>query len=483
MSVPNRDKYEFSHEFQTMLLAIMARYPKFTVEYRDSIDSDYFENHYFKVISRFIIDHSDKYGLTPTRDIIFQSVSEYLKEFQVDQTSTERVYSTVDYIYNVSIDNAEYYIDKAVEFGQTQALKKATIQVIELLDKGDIKQYGDARMAIEKALSVGCGSSNVGTVFGDVLPFLQKSLNEDSMYDTSKRIPTGMPNLDMVLGGGLAPGEIGVVVGPTGVGKSITLINLGIGCFIKRKPLVYYTLELKEMDVIARITSRITGLTVEEIRMSNDDYSIIVRDRLFHDPILIVKYFKPKSITTGALSSHLSRLKSVKDISPGLVIVDYADKMRSPKEKEGTYLAMGDIYENLIGIGFDFDCPIWTASQTNRHGVGKSFNDIDSVADSYKKMMDADVVITIGQDTQMKIEGRIDYHLVKSRRSEDFKVFNCTIDYPRMLITEIGVSDRNVKESFGKGSLNATSEFTQTSMPSIPSNMVGLPIPAIHGKH
>jgi circadian clock protein KaiC len=44
-------------------------------------------------------------------------------------------------------------------------------------------------------------------------------------YDTSRRITTGIPGLDPLLGGGMWPGATTLVVGVSGVGKSVMALQ------------------------------------------------------------------------------------------------------------------------------------------------------------------------------------------------------------------------------------------------------------------
>ena len=69
-----------------------------------------------------------------------------------------------------------------------------------------------------------------------------------------------------VLDGGLANGELGVVMAPTGGGKSFFLVNLGYGALAAGKNVIHYSFELSETHVGNRYDSRITGIPTKELR-------------------------------------------------------------------------------------------------------------------------------------------------------------------------------------------------------------------------
>ena len=66
--------------------------------------------------------------------------------------------------------------------------------------------------------------------------------------------------IDMITKGGLGKRELGVVVAPTGAGKSMALAHLGAMAVIKGKTVVHYTLELADTVVGQRYDSCITGI-------------------------------------------------------------------------------------------------------------------------------------------------------------------------------------------------------------------------------
>ena len=55
-----------------------------------------------------------------------------------------------------------------------------------------------------------------------------------------------------------------------------------------------------------------------------------------------------------------------------MIIIDYADLLRPPsnnfKEKRAE---LESIYENIRAIAQEQQCPVWTASQTNRSGLSE----------------------------------------------------------------------------------------------------------------
>ena len=66
---------------------------------------------------------------------------------------------------------------------------------------------------------------------------------------TRDPITTGWARMDEICKGGLGNSELGVVIAPTGAGKSMVMVHLATRALLEGKTVVYYTLELKDTVV------------------------------------------------------------------------------------------------------------------------------------------------------------------------------------------------------------------------------------------
>ena len=56
----------------------------------------------------------------------------------------------------------------------------------------------------------------------------------------------------------------------------------------------------------------------------------------------------------------------MKGFKPGLIIIDYADIMRSTRQYDSLRHELKLIYEELRNLAMELGIPVWTASQANR---------------------------------------------------------------------------------------------------------------------
>ena len=63
----------------------------------------------------------------------------------------------------------------------------------------------------------------------------------------------------------LESSELGVVIAPTGAGKSMVLVHLGTQALKEGKTVVHYTLELSDTVVGSRYDSCMTGIPLNDL--------------------------------------------------------------------------------------------------------------------------------------------------------------------------------------------------------------------------
>ena len=121
---------------------------------------------------------------------------------------------TLDSIKN-NEQQIEYVKDTALNFCKQQNLKKELKGVQSIIDNGDFESYNKIEQIIQKALQVGISNDEDTDVFFDIEGALEK--------DNRQPIATGIVGVDNLLNGGLGRGELGIVLAPTGTGKTTLL--------------------------------------------------------------------------------------------------------------------------------------------------------------------------------------------------------------------------------------------------------------------
>ena len=102
-------------------------------------------------------------------------------------------------------------------------------------------------------------------------------------------ITTGWKRIDAITQGGLGRRELGVVIAPTGAGKSMVLAHLGSEAIKDGKTVVHYTLELADRVVGTRYDACVSGIGLSDLKSNKERVFDVVSEIDGH---LIT--FKPK---------------------------------------------------------------------------------------------------------------------------------------------------------------------------------------------
>ena len=133
------------------------------------------------------------------------------------------VLDMVDQIKEAPSEGEIFVQEKALKFCKQQELQKVMGKAQKIIDKGDFESYDHLEEMVREALQVG----EVDTGTADVFANLDDVLEEDFRHP----IPMGIPGIDNLLKGGIAKGELGVILAPTGVGKSTLLTKISNHAF------------------------------------------------------------------------------------------------------------------------------------------------------------------------------------------------------------------------------------------------------------
>jgi replicative DNA helicase len=242
--------------------------------------------------------------------------------------------------------------------------------------------------------------------------------------------PTGLDQLDKkeVLNGGLARGEIGVITAPTGVGKSHWLVHCGAEALKRGKNVLHYTFELTETAVGVRYDSHLCGINSTDVIDKKEE--ILSRYEGNDYGRLIIKEYPTGSASIITIKNHLEKL-AMKDFKPGLIVIDYADIMRSTRQYDSLRHELKLIYEELRNLAMELKIPIWTASQANREASDKEVVGLGNMSEAYGKAMVADVVLSISRKQLEKATGAARLFVAKNRAGQDGVLFPIRIDTAR----------------------------------------------------
>ena len=139
---------DFGYAFQIKLIAILFKDKLFLQQISDILDSSYFESEANIIILDIIKDYFRDYNALPTieamrvkiiemdNELLKKSITDNLKEAFKEMSSTD----------------LDFVKEKALEFCKNQEIKKAIIESVELLDRGE---YDAIKVKVDNAMKAG----------------------------------------------------------------------------------------------------------------------------------------------------------------------------------------------------------------------------------------------------------------------------------------------------------------------------------------
>lgn len=409
--------------FQQQLINQIIVDKNFAHSILEVIDSNYFENKYYKIIMQMIKEYYKKFDCTPTYDTLNQIVkSEITQELMLKITL-----DTLNEIKNVSDEGALFVQEKALKFCKQQELQKVMTKAQKIIDGGEFENYDTLEEMVREALQVGVIEKDTGDVFEN----LDQVLEEDYRHP----IPIGIPGIDNLLKGGLAKGEIGVILAPTGVGKtSLTTkfanhaFNMGFNVlqiFFEDNPKI---IQRKHFTLWTGIAPDKLGEHKEEVMKKVSEVQDKMKNRL------ILKKLPSDTLTMGQIKNQIRKMIA-DGIKIDVIILDYIDCITPEKMMDDEWKSEGSVMRAFEAMCHELNIAGWTATQGNRSSISSEVVTTDQMGGSIKKAQVGHVIISVAKTLQQKELKLATIAITKSRIGKDGVVFeNCKFDNEMLII-------------------------------------------------
>ena len=401
----------YGKAFQEGLVQIIYEDRPFADQITEVLDTNFLELEYLRVFVNKILNYRDRYDTHPSIEAIIAILRTDLDN--EDEIVQKQVRDYFAKITNKEAADVAYIKEQSLDFCRKQNLKEAMLKSVGLLQTCS---FDEISKTINDSLKLG-SDNNFG--YDYLADF-------EARFVPKHRLPvtTGWKEIDSICGGGLGKSELGVVIAPTGAGKSFCLVHLGAQGIKEGKVVVHYTLELGDTIIATRYDSCLTGYPLSDIINFKDEVYEEIKDI---EGKLIVKEYPTKSASTNTIKSHLSKLVK-RGIKPGLIIVDYADLLRPVTVRKEKRDELGSIYEELRGISTEFSCPIWTASQTNRSGLNAEVITMEQISEAFNKCFVADFIFSVSRTIEDKQNNQGKMFIAKNRNGPDGMIYNLFMD-------------------------------------------------------
>ena len=364
-----------------------------------------------------------KYEHTPT----FATLEQLTKSEITSPMAQKMVFDMLNDVKEAPIEGSDFVQEKSLKFCKQQELQKVMSKAQKIIDKGDFESYDHLEEMVREALQVG----EVDTGTSDVFSNLDVVLDDDYRHP----IPMGVPGIDNLMKGGLAKGEIGVILAPTGVGKTTFLTKISNHAFNLGYSVLQIFFEDNPKIIQRKHFTLWTGIAPDNLSNHRDEVMTKVRD---------IKENTKNSLTLKKLPSDTLTMNQIKNqvrkmIAEGnkidMIVVDYIDCITPDKNLGDEWKSEGSVMRAFEAMCHELDIVGWTATQGNRSSISSEVVTTDQMGGSIKKAQVGHVIISVAKSLQQKEMNLATIAITKSRIGKDGIVFeNCKYDNEMLVI-------------------------------------------------
>ena len=417
---------KYGKSFQEKLCMAILDDRAFADQIEEVLDVNFLELNYLKLFLNKVFTYRKKYEVHPSRDIMKTILRSELDNENELTTKQVREYYVRSQVSDPT--DLRYIKETALDFCKKQNLKSAMVKSIGLLQNSS---FDEISQVINDSLKLG--------VDNDTGYDYKRDFEERFKPRFRNPVGSGWTLLDDICKGGLGQKELGVVIAPTGAGKSMALVHLGTQALKEGKTVVHYTLELQDTVVASRYDSCLTKIPLQDLSSFKEKIYEEVSDV---PGKLIVKEYPTKTASTQTIRNHLEKLR-MRSIDVDMIIVDYGDLLRPVRYLKEKRNELESIYEELRGIAAEYEAPVWTASQTNRSGLNAEVITMESISEAFNKCFVADFIFSISRTIEDKVANSGRLFVAKNRNGPDGLIFPLFMDTANVCIKVLEPSEEN----------------------------------------
>lgn len=436
MTQINKDNLGYMGEnFQYKLVHEFMDNHTFFEDLSGVIDQNMFTDPNLKTFVGVMKNYFEKYSQVPNYDMMEIE----LRDMSHSEKELETYLAVIKRIQNTPTNGVDEVREKGLAFFRQQNIIKTAHEILRIAGNGDIEHYSNCVHLLDEALSKGVHNDFGKCVFDNI--------NETLSDDYRTTIPTGVSKIDETLEGGLGKGELGVIIAPSGIGKSSLTTAMASHAALSGFKVIQIVFEDRIKQIQRKHIARLSGVEAKDLsKPSNIDYvkEAIKRfqdDGVLQDNLRIVR-FPSGEKTARQIRAFIEKMAN-SGFKADLVIVDYFECLAheggsttNEYEKEGKTMRF---FESMVQ---DLNIAMWIPSQGTKDSINLELVTMDKIGGSVKKAQIAHVILSIARTIDDIAHNKATIAILKNRSGLSGKVFE-NVDFNNGTCT---VSTDNVDE-------------------------------------
>lgn len=429
----HKELYPLTPEFEAVMSLAECVWRPFHGLVGHAVDTERLSAPQAKLIfkaARHVIQQSE--SVSPTA--VLQKLRTEVYEGKITIEDVNACFDYLEFAEAQETDNYQLIVDGLTPILREFGTKDTVLDAFSSMGRNaDPERYA---RTFDKVASIGKGSdSPITSISGSVEDIVASNPRIDAMM-----LPTGIDELDSMIGGGLPAKKLGCVLANSNDGKSFFLGGIFCESMLLQYPSLYISLEMEEVEIKDRVYRNLTDMTADEIAANPEEAARRYR-MLQENGMAIggVKYMTPYETTPRLVEEAIEEFTDVYRVKPKTIVIDYADLVvssLSSAAQDNGYRDAGKVYAKFRSIAIRNDYFMWTASQATRESVGRKHIGQKGASDSMEKVRKSDFMIAICRTEDDRVRNQFRIAMPKRRMGQilpDIGPLTTDWDYGRMV--------------------------------------------------
>jgi replicative DNA helicase len=429
-------------EFQQKLMWQLLVESEYAEKALPNISVEYFDDPNLKRLFLIMLEYLRTYDKVP--NLQNQSIHQAINQFKapnniIEEESLFAVVKRIE-LFNERILNKSLMHDGEVvqkstnEFIKQQEYRKLAEFIIVKIKSGEMKNkkiIGEIEEKFQKITLIGsdedCGS--------DVIEGLEKALRKEFR----ETIPTGVTVIDVLTDGGLGKGEMGLILTPSGVGKTTLLTKIANTARENNKNVLQIIFEDTKEQIQRKHVTIWTKIALSQLNV--DDNNVIALQKA-NEHIqklgpgrLIIKKFSQEDTTMRDVKNFILREQKKWGFKFDIVVLDYLDCLESHKKVTDRTEAELVIVKSFEALASDLNIPCWSAIQSNRSGFDAELVEAQHTGGNIKRVQKSHFFMSVAKTADQKEASLASIKIIKARFAQDGQIFkDCIFNNDTMQI-------------------------------------------------
>jgi replicative DNA helicase len=246
-----------------------------------------------------------------------------------------------------------------------------------------------------------------GITESDVKEANLAEVGEDLLNGVTTFVSSGSQKLNNSLGGGFEPGQMIVLAGRPGAGKSSYCMQLANNRQVEGEKTLFFTMEMKSKKVLTRVIAQRKQKSLhslKHIRTASVDEKVQIQNAIDEINNGLFSIYDDASQTMNDISSEVKskiRQSEVENTArPSLIIIDYLGLITTKETVE--YVALSYLSREIKKLAMECSVPILVLAQLNRkleeRTVGNQKPKLSDLRGSGAIEQDADSILFVHRE-------------------------------------------------------------------------------------